>query len=94
MSAVFAPGDRVRVREEHKPGHIRTPNYVKGKPGVVAARLGEFGNPEDLAYGGDGLPEKPLYKVEFAQTDLWKNYAGSPDDTLYVDIYEHWLEYA
>jgi len=93
MSARLAPGDRVRVREEQKLGHVRTPDYVKGKPGVVAARLGEFRNPEDLAYGGDGLPEKPLYKIGFAQADLWSDYDGSPNDILYIDIYEHWLEH-
>ena len=92
MSTRYAPGDPVRVRGEEKSGHVRTPDYVKGKPGVVAAVLGEYRNPEELAYGGDGLPEKPLYKVSFGQGDLWSDYEGSPDDALYIDIYEHWLE--
>lgn len=92
MSPRFQPGEPIRVRDEHKSGHVRTPEYVRGKPGVVSARLGEFRNPESLAHGGDGLPEKPLYKVEFQQTDLWNDYAGSPDDNLYIDIFEHWLE--
>ncbi|MBI4247547.1 MAG: nitrile hydratase subunit beta [Candidatus Rokubacteria bacterium] len=35
-----------------------------------------------------------MYLVGFRQTDLWPNYAGSPDDTLYLDIYEHWLDHA
>jgi nitrile hydratase len=45
-----------------------------------------------LAYGGDGLPEMPLYKVVFRQADLWEGYGGPPEDTLFIDIYEHWLE--
>ena len=49
-------------------------------------------DPESLAYGGSGLPEKHLYKVAFRQKDLWDGYAGSPDDALYIDIYEHWLD--
>ena len=85
----FEPGDRVRVRAEEKPGHVRTPGYVRGKPGRVASVLGEFRDPESLAYGSSGLPEKPLYKVGFRQEDLWNDYAGAEDDTLYVDIYEH-----
>jgi hypothetical protein len=28
---------------------------------------GTFGNPESLAYGGDGLPRQPLYLVRFEQ---------------------------
>ncbi len=92
MTPRFESGDRVRVRAEEKPGHIRTPDYVRGKPGEVHTLLGEYRNPEDLAYGGDGLPKKPLYKVGFVQADLWQDYDGPPVDKLYIDIYEHWLE--
>ena len=88
----FNPGDRVLVRAAYRPGHVRTPGYVKGKPGRIATELGEFPNPESLAYGGSGLPKKPLYKVGFRQADLWDGYEGSADDTLYIDIFEHWLE--
>jgi len=90
--ARFAPGDAVRVRNIEKQSHVRTPDYTKGKPGWISSVLGAFPDPESLAYDGDGLPEKPLYKVGFRQTDLWDNYEGSPEDTLFVDIYEHWLE--
>jgi hypothetical protein len=89
---MIEPGDPVRVLNAHKEGHIRTPDYVKGKTGRVASVLGEFKDPESLAYGGSGLPEKRLYKVVFRQADLWNDYAGSPGDVLYVDVYEHWLE--
>jgi nitrile hydratase subunit beta len=88
----FSPGDRIRVSDEEKPGHIRTPGYVRGKTGRVASVLGEFRNPEDLAYGGSGLPKRYLYEVAFRQTDLWERYEGPAGDALYVDIYEHWLE--
>jgi hypothetical protein len=92
VTATFRPGDRVRVRKSDKPGHVRTPEYLKGKTGWVESVLGEFRNPEDLAYGLSGLPESPLYKVGFRQTDLWSDYEGSADDNLFADIYEHWLE--
>jgi nitrile hydratase subunit beta len=94
MTARFDPGDPVRVRPDEEPGHIRTPGYVRGKTGRIEKVLGAFKNPESLAYGGSGLPEKPLYKVAFRQSDLWEGYAGPPDDTLYIDVYEHWLERA
>lgn len=91
MTARFQPGDRVRVRPDHPPGHIRTPHYIRGKVGAVERLHGEFRNPESLAYGGEGLPKQPLYLVRFAQADLWANYP-SPQDAILVDVYEHWLE--
>jgi hypothetical protein len=88
----FGPGERVRVRSEDIPGHVRTPGYVRGRTGRVEVAHGEFRNPEALAYGESGLPERPLYKVSFRQVDLWEEYPGHPDDELRMDIYEHWLE--
>ena len=88
----FRPGERVRVRSEDRPGHVRTPAYVRGKRGRVESVLGEFRNPETLAYGETGLPERPLYKVSFRQVDLWEGYPGPASDELCMDIYEHWLE--
>jgi nitrile hydratase len=88
----FEPGDRVRVRPADKPGHVRTPAYLRGKAGWVDSTLGEFRNPEDLAYGLCGAPERHLYKVGFRQADVWSDYEGPADDRLYADIYEQWLE--
>ncbi|HEU4494814.1 MAG TPA: SH3-like domain-containing protein [Rubrobacteraceae bacterium] len=88
----FEPGDRVRVRASEKPGHVRTPGYLKGKEGKIDSVLGKFRSPEDLAYGLSGEPERPLYKVEFLQTEVWDGYQGSASDRLYADVYEQWLE--
>ena len=90
----FRPGDRVRVRMEDRPGHIRTPFYIRGKTGWVEKMHGQFLNPESLAYGRDGLPKRPLYLIGFYQVEVWENYKVSKSDKLYVDIYEHWLELA
>jgi nitrile hydratase len=92
MSAPFAPGDRVQVRRAAPPGHLRTPFYVRGKAGVVERVLGPYRNPEELAYGRSGEPARPLYRVRFRQRDLWPDYAGPTDDTVDVEIYQHWLE--
>ena len=89
----FEPGERVRVCSADRPGHVRTPGYLKGKAGRVESVLGEFRSPEDLAYGLSGLPERPLYKVGFRQADLWSDYEGPADDYLYADVYEQWLEH-
>ncbi len=92
MSASFKVGQRVLVKEGDPPGHIRTPFFLRGKPGTIETIHGEFRNPEELAYGKDGLPKKPLYLVRFLQKDVWPDYGGAPSDTVCADIYEHWLD--
>jgi len=67
---------------------VRTPVYVRGHRGVVERVVGDFPNPEELAYGRDGLPERALYRVRFSQEELW----GEGTDTVEVEIYENWLE--
>jgi nitrile hydratase len=91
-AARFKPGDRIRVRFADPPGHIRTPFYVRGKRGWIERYYGDFRNPEELAYGKDGLPRKPLYMVGFEQTEVWDRYPNRSSDKVFVDIYEHWLE--
>jgi nitrile hydratase len=98
MSAKFKEGDKVRVADRwpeqgKERVHIRTPHFLRGQAGVVERVLGEFANPEDLAFGKPGLPKVPLYMVKFQESALWARGGGfKPQDTLTADIYEHWLE--
>ena len=89
---VFAAGDRVHVRAVDAPGHIRTPHYIRGKVGTVERFVGFFRNPEELAYGRSGEPKRALYRIRFAQRDVWHDYGGAAADTVDIDLYEHWLE--
>jgi nitrile hydratase len=89
---MFSAGDRVRIKDSHPPGHRRTPYYARGKTGVVERYCGNFKNPEELAYGFDGTPERELYRVRIIQRELWPEYEGSDSDTLDLEIYDHWLE--
>jgi len=88
----FKPGDAVTVRRAYPPGHIRTPHYIRGKSGVVERICGSFANPEELAYGRNGLPAQPLYRVRFTQGQVWPDYTGTAGDSLDIEIYEHWIE--
>ena len=92
MSAKYAVGDAVTVRQAYPPGHVRTPYFIRGHQGVVQEVVGKFANPEELAYGRDGKPALTLYRVQFRQQDVWLGYDGSPKDTAIVDLYENWLE--
>jgi hypothetical protein len=92
VSTKFKLSDKVRVRIGSPPHHFRTPTYIQGKVGAIAALHGAFRNPETLAYGGDGLPKQPLYLVRFDQSAVWEGYTVVPKDTLFIDIYEPWLE--
>lgn len=87
----LAVGQRVRVLDLPVRGHCRTPRYLRGHVGVIAYAVGRYPNPERLAYGGDGLPPVPLYRVRFAQAELWPGYDGDPHDTIEVEVYQHWL---
>ena len=92
QSDKYRTGDQVRVRVDSPSRHYRTPTYIQGKTGVVVAACGRFRNPESIAHGGSGMPEQPLYRVEFAQTSVWARYQGPRGDKIVVDIYEHWLD--
>jgi nitrile hydratase len=94
MTKPFQPGDSVRVRAAYPPGHVRTPYYIRGKSGVIERVLDAFPNPEERAYGRSGLPQKVLYRVRFPQNEVWPDYAGPADDTVDIEIFEHWLELA
>ncbi|MEO1307088.1 MAG: SH3-like domain-containing protein [Pseudomonadota bacterium] len=87
----FQVGDRVEVIDLGKPGHVRIPMYIRCKTGTVAQFCGRYLNPEDLAIGKTGGPAIDLYRVSFAQTDLWPEDDHPPGDSLVIEIYDHWL---
>jgi nitrile hydratase subunit beta len=90
--AHFRPGDLVKVRAANPPGHVRTPYYIRGHTGVVERVCGSYPNPEELAYARPGLPAQPLYRVRFLQREVWPDQTAGPEDTIDVEIYQHWLE--
>lgn len=94
MPARYAVGDAVAVKRGNPPGHVRTPYYIRGKSGVVERICGAFRNPEELAYGRNGEPKQVLYRVRFDLAAVWPDYAGPGNDTIDIELYEHWLEAA
>ena len=92
MAARFAPGAVVRVRRLHPPGHCRTPFYLRGRQGTVLGLADRQPDPQERAYGRAGLPPIPVYRVRFAQSELWPDYRGGAGDAVVVDVYEPWLD--
>ncbi len=88
----FSVGERVQVRRMFPLGHVRTPWYIRGCSGVVERICGAYRNPEELAYQRSGLPAQPLYRVRFLQRDVWPDYRGGAQDTVDIEIYQHWLQ--
>lgn len=87
----FAVGQKVRVLELDKSGHIRTPHYIRRKVGTVIQYCGAFLNPEELARGNTAGPVVENYRVAFRQKDIWPDYEGGDADSLVMEVYHHWL---
>lgn len=83
MAGKYKIGDVVMVANEHPTGNPRTPNYIRGKRGVVGLVHGVLENIRDHR----GI-HKPLYTVKF---DLSEVSACHDMDTIWVDVHEEWL---
>jgi nitrile hydratase len=90
---MLTAGTPVRVKldwpETRGPCHIRTPHYVRGRLGVVERHLGDFPNPEALAFARPAAIVS-LYHIRFDQPALWGS--GQGGDAVVIELYESWLE--
>lgn len=87
----FEAGDRVRVKEDRVPGHVRMPAYVRGRTGVVVGESPAYPFPDAHAHGV-AAEDEPTYDVRFRSEDLWPN---SADPALvHVGIFQSYLERA
>ncbi|MEJ1975673.1 MAG: SH3-like domain-containing protein [Acetobacteraceae bacterium] len=63
----FQAGAPVMVRdwpEARGPAHVRTPHYLRGRPGTIIRYMGRFADPERLAFGRPA-DLRALYHVAF-----------------------------
>lgn len=94
--ARFAPGDRVRARNVHPPGHTRLPHYVRGHVGTVQRVHAPHVFADRHASGTlppfDQRPEW-LYGVMFEGRELWGD-AADANLQVSVDAWEPYLEAA
>lgn len=87
----FRDGERVKVIHLGKSGHVRIPFYVRGKVGEVVHYCGSYLNPESLAVGRTDGPAVDLYRIKFAQRELWPDDNQPERDWLVIEVYDHWL---
>ena len=88
----FRVGETIRACNFHPTGHTRLPRYVRGKLGEIAADHGVFQFADSLAHGDEKQPQH-LYSVKFTAQELWGQIA-MPQDTLYIDLWDDYLELA
>ena len=87
----FAPGDRVRVRDDHVAGHVRMPAYIRGRTGVVVGVSPPYPFPDAHAHGVPA-DDEPTYDVRFSADELWP---GAAEPALvHVAVFESYLERA
>jgi nitrile hydratase len=87
----FRVGDRVRVRAEHVPGHVRTPAYIRGKTGVVVGESPPYPFPDAAAHGVPAEDE-PTYDVRFSSAELWPHAADAA--FVHAAVFQSYLERA
>jgi nitrile hydratase beta subunit len=85
----FQPGDRVRVREDYVPGHVRMPGYIRGKTGVVVSESPVYPFPDAHAHAIEAQDE-PTYDVRFRSDELWPHSADAA--LVHVGVFQSYLE--
>jgi nitrile hydratase len=86
----FQIGQRVRARNINPTGHTRLPRYARGKLGTIHLHQGVYVFPDTNA---QFLGENPqnVYSVRFTARELWGAEA-SPRDSVYIDMWDDYLE--
>jgi len=87
----FKPGDKVRVRTDHVPGHVRMPGYIRGKTGTVVGVSPAYPFPDAHAHGVKAEDE-PTYDVRFNAEELWPHSADPA--FVHVGVFQSYLERA
>ena len=85
----LAVGDRVRVRDDHVPGHVRMPAYIRGKRGVVVGVSPAYPFPDAHAHGVEAEDERTC-DVRFSSIELWPD-AAEPA-MVHAGVFESYLE--
>ena len=86
----FEVGDRVRARNSNPVNHTRLPRYARGKTGTITRDHGVYSFPDTSAHFL-GEKRQHVYSVRFEARELWGENA-SPRDSVYIDMWDDYLE--
>ena len=86
----FHVGHRVRGRNIHPTTHTRMPRYTRGKTGVVERDRGVFNLPDKEELSAEPKPQH-VYLIHYTAHELWGE-ETSAHDSLYIDMWEDYLE--
>jgi nitrile hydratase len=87
---LFKVGQHVRARNINPAGHTRLPRYARGKTGTIVRDHGVYSFPDTSAHFlGD--KRQHVYSVRFAARELW-GASASPHDSVYLDMWDDYLE--
>ena len=84
-------GDKVTVKTDYVPGHVRMPGYIRGKSGVVVGVSPAYPFPDAHGHGIEAEDE-PTYDVCFDSRELWSDSADPA--FVHVGVFESYLERA
>ena len=86
----FRTNQRVRARNINPITHTRLPRYARGKLGTIERDRGIFVFPDTNAHFQGENPQH-VYSVRFDARELWGDQA-SPHDSVYLDLWDDYLE--
>jgi nitrile hydratase len=89
---IFRPGEKVRVVTRFPLGHYRVPLYLRGKTGVVERLVQPAVDNEEEGFGRNAGMKRHYYRIGVPMTEIWSDYGGSRRDSLYIEVFETWLE--
>lgn len=88
----FRVGQAVRALNLNPTGHTRLPRYVRGKAGTIDRDHGVYDFPDTNAHLV-GEQRQHVYSVRFPARELWGE-AASVRDSIYIDLWDNYLETA
>jgi len=91
VETAFKVGDQIKVKNMHPEGHTRAPEYVRRSQGEISEVRGTFVTPDSHAHGQGEQPQ-PVYSVRFNNEELWGEECADANGSLYIDLWEEYLE--
>jgi nitrile hydratase beta subunit len=88
VAPLFQVGQRVRALNLNPITHTRLPRYARGRTGTIEK---DYGVSDSVQQALEKPKPQHLYSVRFAARELWGEQAA-PQDSVYIDLWDDYLE--